>query len=170
MAMTPLTAVLRHIRTLAAAGQFDDIPDGQLLERFAVDRDEIAFEVLMRRHGPLVRGACTRLLGNRPERDDVFQAVFMVLARKASSIRRRASVASWIYGVTLRLAREQRARLSRRHRREQTPGSLEEMAEKRPMNSDPVQRASMGELNRENRCQFRFMRCLSSAVARAAAR
>jgi RNA polymerase sigma factor (sigma-70 family) len=88
--------------------------DGELLGRFAARRDEAAFEALLRRHGPMVLGVCRRVLHDPHEADDAFQATFLVLVRKAASIVKQPSVASWLYGVAFRIARKAKARACRR--------------------------------------------------------
>jgi RNA polymerase sigma factor (sigma-70 family) len=93
--------------------------DGELLERFVHERDDAAFTELVRRHGPMVHGVCRRLLIHAEDVEDAFQATFMVLVRKADSIRKRDSAASWLYGVALRVARRARVALGRRREREQ---------------------------------------------------
>ena len=80
--------------------------DGELLERFVTNRDESAFELLVRRHGRMVLGLCRRALRNDHEAEDAFQATFLILVRNASSIRKRESLASWLYGVTQRITRK----------------------------------------------------------------
>jgi len=92
--------------------------DGSLLARFLDTRDEEAFAALVLRHGGMVRGVCQRLLRDYHDAEDCFQAVFLVLARKAGSVRKRASVASWLYGVALRTAREANRMRARRRSRE----------------------------------------------------
>jgi RNA polymerase sigma factor (sigma-70 family) len=82
--------------------------DGELLERFLRDKDEAAFEALMRRHGPMVLGVCRRLLGNAHDAEDAFQATFLVLVCKGSSIRPRSRVGAWLHGVAHRTALEAR--------------------------------------------------------------
>ena len=94
--------------------------DGQLLERFVTQRDEAAFVELVQRHGGMVLGVCRRVLDNAADVEDAYQATFMVLVRKADSIRKRDSAASWLYGVALRVAR--RARASMRARRSRARG------------------------------------------------
>jgi hypothetical protein len=73
--------------------------DGQLLERFTSNREEAAFTALVRRHGPMVLGVCLRVLRNHHDSEDAFQATFLVLARKAASIRPPEMVGNWLYGV-----------------------------------------------------------------------
>src|SRR5205814_317663 len=89
--------------------------DAELLRRFAAGRDEAAFADLVRRHGPMVLGACRRVLGPGPDAEDAFQATFLVLARKAGSIGRPERLAGWLYGVAARVARRVRT-VARRHR------------------------------------------------------
>src|SRR5947208_135514 len=81
-----------------------DSTDGELVHRFASAHDEEAFAALVDRHGRLVQNLCRRLLRDPSEAEDAFQATFMVLALRASSIRKTDSVASWLYGVASRLA------------------------------------------------------------------
>src|SRR5438552_13506548 len=113
MSNRPLAGVVRRIRHLM------DIPaaatsDRQLLERYSREHNEEAFAGLVRRHGALVMGICRRILGNRADADDVFQATFLVLARKASSLSWHDSIGNWLYGVAYRLARRARADMLRR--------------------------------------------------------
>ncbi len=114
--------VLRHLRTLYRCGVVGSLSDEQLLDRFAAHRDETAeeaFAELVQRHGPMVLGACRRILGDAHDAEDAFQATFLVLARKAGSVLRREKVANWLYGVAVRTAREARTRSARRRTREE---------------------------------------------------
>ena len=78
--------------------------DGQLLEQFAQFQDKAAFEELVRRHGPMVLRVCKQVLDNDSDAEDAFQATFIVLMGKASSIAKRESVGSWLHGVAFRVA------------------------------------------------------------------
>jgi RNA polymerase sigma factor (sigma-70 family) len=117
-----LTAVVRHLRHAAGAGE---LTDRQLLARFATQRDETAFATLVRRHGPLVLGVCRRVLGHEQQAEDAFQAVFLILARKAA-LRWQDSIGNWLYGVAYRVARKERTRAARRRRCERQPPVLPE--------------------------------------------
>jgi DNA-directed RNA polymerase specialized sigma24 family protein len=92
MAKKQPSAVLRHIRRLALMPATPDTTDSQLLEGFVLRREQEAFAALVRRHEALVWGVCSRVLRNRADAEDAFQAAFWVLVRKASSVRKRASI------------------------------------------------------------------------------
>src|SRR5438552_17918293 len=111
MANAQLSLVLRHIRKLAGAGK---ATDRQLLHRFATQHEEAAFELLVERHGPAVLGVCRRVLRHEHDAEDVFQATFLTLARRASSIRKPESLGCWLYGVASRLAFQVRASAAKR--------------------------------------------------------
>src|SRR5262249_18350281 len=113
MAGKQLGTVLRHIRTLAEPPPADH-SDGELLRRFTDGREEGAFAALVRRHGPLVLAVCRRLLQHEQDAEDAFQATFLVLARKAASVRREQSLAGWLYGVARRTALHARADAAQR--------------------------------------------------------
>jgi RNA polymerase sigma factor (sigma-70 family) len=117
VAQGQLNALLEYIRALGPAGPGED-SDSRLLQQYLTQRDEAAFAGLVHRHGLMVLGVCRRALGDGPDAEDAFQATFLVLVRKAGSIRRRGSVASWLYGVAARVARQARISASRRHAHE----------------------------------------------------
>jgi RNA polymerase sigma factor (sigma-70 family) len=119
---TRLNKVLEHLyQVLAPPG--GALTDGQLLARFVATRDEAAFAGLLRRHGPMVLAVCRRVLRHAQDAEDCFQATFLVLARKASSVRREA-VGSWLYAVAYRTSLAARASNARRRSREK---QVEEM-------------------------------------------
>jgi RNA polymerase sigma factor (sigma-70 family) len=94
------------------------LTDGQLLDCFVARRDDAAFEALVRRHGPMVLAVCHRVLRNHHDSEDAFQATFLVLARKATSIVPREAVGSWLYGVAYRMALKARATTAKRRERQ----------------------------------------------------
>jgi len=113
MAARQRVAVLEQLRTLFSAGTAAGLDDGQLLKRFVDRRDKAAFAALLARHRPLVLGACRRLLVNPVDVEDAFQATFLVLVRKASSLRNRHLLGTWLYKVAYRVALRARAEANR---------------------------------------------------------
>src|SRR5215211_5572451 len=122
--------VLRHLRKIVGVPDNGDPPDRLLLERFAATRDEDAFAALVKRHGALVWGVCWRSLRHAQDAEDCFQATFVVLARRAGSVRWRDSVANWLYGVASRVAAEAKSKRARQQSRER---QVAVMPEERPM-------------------------------------
>jgi RNA polymerase sigma factor (sigma-70 family) len=116
--------VLQQLRRLAGARRPDPGPDGHLLERFTAHRDEAAFAGLVRRHGPMVLGVCRSVLRHEQDAEDAFQATFLVLARKAASIRQQGSVAGWLYEVAYRVAIKAQAGSARRRARERRASAM----------------------------------------------
>src|SRR6059036_3171365 len=92
--------------------------DDQLLSKFVSSRDEDAFHEIVRRHGAMVHGVCRRVLRNDADADDAFQAVFLVLVRKADSVRPGNRLGNWLYGVAVNVARKGREVLARRRTHE----------------------------------------------------
>jgi RNA polymerase sigma factor (sigma-70 family) len=92
--------------------------DAELLSEYASGARPEAFAELLQRHGRLVYGACRRILGNTHDAEDAFQATFLVLARKAGSVRWQASAASWLYLAACQTARQARTRAQRQRQRE----------------------------------------------------
>ncbi len=97
------------------------LADTPLLRAYEATRGDDAFEQIVRRHGPMVLAACRRVLGNPDDAEDAFQAVFLVLSRKAATI--RGNLAGWLYAVSLRTARGVRIMRERR-RKHETRASL----------------------------------------------
>src|SRR5579871_684099 len=107
-----LGTVLRDVQTLFEAGTTGGLTDGQLLEDVrgrGGEAGERAFAALVERHGPAVLRACRAILRDEHAAEDAFQAVFLVLARKAGSLRVRDSLAPWLHEVACRVARCARA-------------------------------------------------------------
>src|SRR4051794_19712473 len=98
----PLDLFLHRLRVVLNPARHSAEPDGQLLAHWAAERDERAFTALVCRHGALVWRAAQSILPNSEEAEDIFQATFFILARKASGLRRRASVAGWLYETACR--------------------------------------------------------------------
>jgi RNA polymerase sigma factor (sigma-70 family) len=96
------------------------------------ERDEEAFAALVVRHGALVFGTCRRILGDRHEADDAFQAVFFVLARRAGTLRRDRSIGPWLHGVAVRVAKKLRGQLVRRRLREMAAAKSERVTAAEP--------------------------------------
>src|SRR5207237_6882832 len=91
---------------------------GDLLGHFLARRDDAAFAALVRRHGPMVLSVARRVLGHVQDAEDVFQATFLVLVKKAATIQRRELLANWLYGVAYRTALKARSSKARRRARE----------------------------------------------------
>jgi RNA polymerase sigma factor (sigma-70 family) len=108
--------LLRFVRGLAARPQADEASDAALLNRFVSARDETAFGALVARHGPLVLHVCRRILGDVHEAEDAFQATFLILARKAATLRRADALPAWLHGVARRAALKARSARARRLR------------------------------------------------------
>jgi RNA polymerase sigma factor (sigma-70 family) len=110
--------VFQQIDRLYRDGTLAGLGDGQLLERYLTHGDEAAFEALIDVHGPMVLGLCRRVLRDPRDIEDAFQATFLILVRKAPTIRDRGLLSNWLYGVAYRVARRARAQTLRRRTRE----------------------------------------------------
>jgi RNA polymerase sigma factor (sigma-70 family) len=109
--------VLRHLQHLLGASGAP-LDDARLLERYVIHHDQDAFAELVARHGPLVFGLCRRVLRDAHDAEDVFQATFLVLARKAAAIRKPQSLSCWLHGVAYRLAVKAKVEADKRHEHE----------------------------------------------------
>ncbi|HMF18156.1 MAG TPA: sigma-70 family RNA polymerase sigma factor [Gemmataceae bacterium] len=148
MAKASLTAVLHHVRRLAEGNGAAEQDDRVLLQRFIRQRDEWAFSLLMRRHGGLVLRVCRGVLRNDQDAEDAFQATFLVLARKARTIRKGGSLASWLFGVARRTALKARQAALRRQRHQppapgpnpEQPSSAASLRELQALLDDEIER------------------------------
>src|SRR5438477_287176 len=114
MPAPPFGQVIRHLHNMARRRQESDSPDRELLERFAIQGEQVAFERLVWRHGPMVYRVCRQVLDHDQDAEDAFQAVFLVLAQHAKSIRKREALAQWLHGVAYRTAMKARRASTRR--------------------------------------------------------
>src|SRR2546421_12873628 len=110
--------ILQLIRRTVEDVRVRELPDQDLLQRFHAQQDQAAFEAVLRRHGPMVFDVCRGVLGNEANAEDAFQATFLVLARKGASIRKAASVGSWLHSVAYRTALQARAQEATRKKSE----------------------------------------------------
>ncbi len=108
----------KRLNGFVVGGIVAESGDAELLSRFTAERDEGAFAALVRRHGPMVFRVCRQIVGDRHTAEDAFQATFLILARRAGSIRGPELLGHWLHGVAFRTAREARMRRYRRQRRE----------------------------------------------------
>jgi len=143
------TKELRHvIQTLHAASLPPEeaaLTDRELLEGYVRGREEAAFAALVRRHGPMVWGVCRRILRHSHDAEDAFQATFLVLVRKATSV---VSVANWLYGVAHQTALKARAMAAKRSTRERQVTVMPEPALQRQEVRDDLQALLDQELSR----------------------
>lgn len=127
MAAKLTSGTVRDLETLFETGVVGDWTDGQLLEQFRSGPGptaEAAFAAMIRRHGPMVLRVCRGVLNDEHDAQDAFQATFLVLVRKAGSIRNRFSVASWLYGVAHRVASRAKVDVARRRTHERRAATL----------------------------------------------
>lgn len=110
--------VLGRVQRLLREGTASGLTECQLLQRYVTRRDDAAFEALLLRHGPMVLGVCRRMLNDPRDVEDAFQATFLVLVRRAESLRGSDVLGPWLHGVASRVALRARADTSRRRRRE----------------------------------------------------
>ncbi|HEV3435873.1 MAG TPA: sigma-70 family RNA polymerase sigma factor [Gemmata sp.] len=118
MGTSGANAFIHHLRRTVLVRDGECRTDGQLLDSFIDQKDEAAFETLVRRHGPMVLGVCQRIVRNHHDAEDAFQTTFLVLARKASSVMPRQMVANWLHGVAYRTAIKAKAQTAKRQMRE----------------------------------------------------
>jgi RND family efflux transporter MFP subunit len=126
MAESERASILSQICRMTA--EVGGASDAQLLDRFAANRDEAAFELLLWRHARLVFDVCRRVLHDLHDTEDAFQATFLALARQAGRIAKREAVASWLHKVAYRVALTARSQRARRDAREKLIGAAEDIS------------------------------------------
>ncbi len=148
--------LLRQVHRIVNLGAVGTLTDAQLLDWFVSRRDEAAeaaFEELMIRHGPMVFRVCRSVLRDAHDAEDAFQAAFLVLAHRAGAIRRRGSVASWLFGVAHRVsARAGADRPAAAHSTERPPNRL------------PRQGSSMRKMESRKSCTRRSTACRNGSA------
>jgi RNA polymerase sigma factor (sigma-70 family) len=148
MPTAQLDTLVQHLRRLADAQRAAGLDDAQLLDEFVRRRDEAAFAALLNRHAPLVFGVCRRVLGNAHDAEDAFQATFLVLVRKAGSIRTGESLGCWLYEIAYRTALRARTVAHKRRARERQAHAMNEASPKSPAEAPRVDPLLDEELNR----------------------
>ena len=118
MGQAEITSVQSSLVRLFTEGTMTGVGESQLLERFLAHADQAAFETIVRRHGPMVLAVCRRILSDPNDIDDAFQATFLVLVKKARSIRNHAVLGTWLHGVARRVAVRGQSDSRRRQARE----------------------------------------------------
>jgi len=126
MARSERASILSWLRHMAV--EAGGVSDAQLLDRFAANRDEAAFELLLRRHAQVVFEVCRRVLHDQHDAEDAFQATFLALARHAGRIARREAVAGWLHQVAYRSALTARGQRARRDAREKSGAAAKHLA------------------------------------------
>src|SRR5438876_1390730 len=118
MASSQLSNVVRHLRGIVLRREAAARTDSDLLQLYVHNKDEVAFESLVIRYGPMVLGVCRRVLRNQHDAEDAFQASFLVLVRKAASVLPREMVANWLHGVAYMTAHRARVAIAKRRAKE----------------------------------------------------
>ena len=121
-----MSGVIQQLRRAGLLQEAENLTDGQFLESFSSHQDAAALEVHLRRHGPMVWTVCRRVLSNHHDAEDTFQATFLVLVRKAASI--RTNTGNWLYGVAHQTAPKTRATRAKRPARDKQ-GTDDELCE-----------------------------------------
>ncbi len=132
MAHASLGAVLSYVFRLGGRAGETGEGDAQLLRQFVAHRDEAAFAALVGRYGSMVWSTCTRLLPVAADAEDAFQATFLVLVKKAGSIRRPELLGPWLHGVAVRTAAKLRVAAARRRRMEEGAAVMRPTTEPTP--------------------------------------
>ncbi len=120
--------IVQLIRRVVKDESMRQLSDDTLLQQFCGQRDEAAFAALLYRHGAMVLGVCRSVLANEADAEDAFQATFLILARKAASIRKTTSVGSWLHGVAHRTALKARRSRPRGRKRRPARGAVARQA------------------------------------------
>ncbi|MFL5340378.1 MAG: RNA polymerase sigma factor [Gemmataceae bacterium] len=123
MPTADLNGVLRRLARGMDAAMLGQESDRLLVERALGQRDVAALQAIVHRHGAMVYRVCWRVLRHTQDTEDAFQATFLVLAQKLRTVRKHASLASWLHGVARRISVKARDQSAARHRRESRASS-----------------------------------------------
>src|SRR6202790_348434 len=164
MSIRSIEVLQRYLRRLCDAAVPSE--DAVLLNRFALANDREAFELLIARHGPMVLGTACRLVDNTHDAEDVFQAVFLSLARLAKTIRQGRTLPAWLHKTTCRIAAKVRKnRISRSN--EPPPEPCENIAPEAQLVWQEVRQALDEELQRlAERLRSPLLWCYLSGLTR----
>src|SRR5262249_20236100 len=124
MASGTLGGTMRHLRDLFHDGTTVGQSDGQLLARYAQSNDQAAFEAVVARHGPMVLATCRAVLKHEHDVEDAFQAAFLVLAKKARSVRTADALGGWLHRVAYRAAVQANIAVGWRRRHESETSAM----------------------------------------------
>jgi RNA polymerase sigma factor (sigma-70 family) len=161
--------ILKMIRRMVEDVRVRELPDQDLVQRFLEQQDQAAFHALLRRHGPMALDVCRSVLDNEADAEDAFQATFLILARKSGSIRKTASLASWLHGVAYRTALKARAQSAARQKHE-TRAPARQPAQPDDLSWREVRQAVHEEVNRlPDRYRAPLVLCYLEGVTQEAA-
>src|SRR6266404_217558 len=130
MSLSSMNRVMQRIRQVVVDADDPCESDADLLASFLSHSDSRAVSVLIRRHAPMVWGVCRRILLDHHDAEDAFQATFLVLLRKANTIKPRSMVGNWLHGVALQTALKARAMTMKRSTREKPMATVPDPAPK----------------------------------------
>src|SRR5713226_4369911 len=146
--MSRISELVPHLLGTLTRNESADLSDAQLLDQFINWRESSALEAIVRKHGPMVWGVCSRVLRDRHDTEDAFQATFLVLVRKAASIVPREMVGNWLYGVAQQTALKARATAAKQRTRERQVADMIDPAVEEQDLSEDLQFVLDQELNR----------------------
>jgi RNA polymerase sigma factor (sigma-70 family) len=118
MALAKLGTFIRELSQAMAAEALNQHSDQQLIDQFLAAPSDAVFAALVYRHGPMVFRVCWRVLQHSQDAEDAFQATFLILAQRLRTVRKQASLASWLHGVAYRIALKAKAQAASRRRHE----------------------------------------------------
>jgi RNA polymerase sigma factor (sigma-70 family) len=147
MGIRPSAIAMEGIQALFSCGVMGSWSDGQLVAQFLSTREEggdAAFRVLLHRHGPMVLGICRRVLGDEHAAEDAFQATFLLLVKKAGTLRDCNRLSHWLYGVALRVANDEKVKIARRRIVERRAGEQTHAAEPTGREAGDLEQTELG--------------------------